>query len=79
MPILDKNENGQYTDTVSIVFLMDAIYTFTGTVTGKTYVFNGAGAVAQIDVRDKDEILDKKTGRACCGGESYKHVFQLVE
>lgn len=73
-------------DTVSIRSLLDAKVKITGTVTGTEYIFNGAGALginAQtgeegIDIRDKDEILNKKRGRSCCGGQSGKSVFELV-
>lgn len=65
-------------DTVSIRNLLDATVKLTGTVTGQRYVFHGAGAIVEVDSRDKDEILNKKRGRACCGGQSGKSVFELV-
>ncbi len=65
-------------DTVSIRNLLDATVKLTGTVTGQQYVFHGAGAIVEVDSRDKDEILNKKRGRACCGGQSGKSVFELV-
>jgi len=66
-------------DTVSIRSTIDAKTKITGTVTGNLYIFNGAGAVINVDVRDKDELLNKKRGRACCGGISGKALFELVE
>lgn len=66
-------------DTVSIRNLVDANVKITGTVTGNVYIFNGAGSIRDdIDVRDKDEILNKKRGRSCCGGQSGKSLFELV-
>ena len=47
-------------DTVSIRSTIDAKTKITGTVTGNLYIFNGAGAVINVDVRDKDELLNKK-------------------
>ena len=66
-------------DTVSIRSTIDAKTKITGTVTGNLYIFNGAGAVINVDVRDKDELLNKKRGRACCGGISGKALFELEE
>ena len=66
-------------DTVSIRSTIDAKTKITVTVTGNLYIFNGAGAVINVDVRDKDELLNKKRGRACCGGISGKALFELVE
>ena len=66
-------------DTVSIRSTIDAKTKITGTVTGNLYIFNGAGAVINVDVRDKDELLNKKRERACCGGISGKALFELVE
>ena len=68
-------------DTVSevlIVCLLDATVIVTGAVTGQQYVFHGAGSKAMVDVLDKDEILNKKKGRSCCGGQSNGSLFQLA-
>jgi hypothetical protein len=69
-------------DTVSafvrIVSLIDARVLITGTVTRTQYEFARAGTVVAVDSRDANEILNKKKGRACCGGESGKSLFQLV-
>lgn len=65
-------------DTVSIRSLLDAQVKVTGTVTGIVYIWDRAGSTALVDVRDKDEILNKKRGRACCGGQSGKSLFELV-
>ena len=65
-------------DTVSIRSLLDARVKVTGTVTGTIYTWDRAGSIALVDVRDKDEILNKKRGRACCGGQSGKSLFELA-
>jgi len=79
-PDLEKVLEERYTtETVSITNLIDGIVEVTGTVTGKKYRFNGAGDSQQVDLQDKDEILNKKSGRACCGGESHTSLFVLTE
>ena len=79
-PALEKEIKDNYTsETVSITNLIDSIVEVTGTVTGKKYRFNGAGDSQQVDIQDKDELLNKKRGRACCGGDSYASVFVLTE
>jgi hypothetical protein len=64
--------------TVRVQSLIDATVKLTGTVSGKQYVFHGAGSIVDVDIRDKDELLNKKRGNGCCGGQSGKHLFQLV-
>ena len=79
-PDLEKVLEEKYTEeTVSITNLIDATVEVTGTVTGKKYRFNGAGDSQQVDILDKDELLNKKSGRACCGGESHTSLFVLTE
>lgn len=64
--------------TVSIRSLLDAVVKVTGTSTGNQYIWHRAGDVVDVDVRDKDEILNKRRGRACCGGQSGKALFELA-
>ena len=79
-PDLEKVLEEKYTEvTVSITNLIDAVVEVTGTVTGKRYRFNGAGDSQPVDIQDKDELLNKKSGRACCGGESHTSLFVLTE
>ena len=75
--ILKETYNSKI-DTVFIRSLVDAVVKVTGTVTGNVYVFPKAGSKVEVDIRDKDEILNKKRGRACCGGNSGKSLFELV-
>jgi len=80
LPIDGDNEityNKAY-DMVSIRCLLDAKVKVTGTVTGTIYTWDRAGSTALVDVRDKDEILNKTRGRSCCGGQSGKTLFELV-
>jgi hypothetical protein len=78
IPVVEKIKKTEYTTQVSIVSMVDATVKVTGTVTGKQYVWNGAGSIVSVDILDKDEILDKKRGRACCGGQSGTNLFALV-
>lgn len=79
-PDLEKVLEEKYTEeTVSITNLIDAVVEVTGTVTGKKYRFNGAGDSQPVDIQDKDELLNKKSGRACCGGESHTSLYVLTE
>lgn len=79
-PTLEKELKERYTiETISITNLLDGIVEVTGTVTGNKYRFNGAGDSQSVDIRDKDELLNKKRGRACCGGNSYTSIFVLSE
>jgi len=71
-------EEAYNSDTVAIRSLVDAQVKITGTVTGTVYVFPKAGSILDVDIRDKDEIINKKRGRACCGGNSGKSLFELV-
>jgi hypothetical protein len=83
-PLVEKVEPVSYTkkidtvSTVQICSLMDAKVLVTGTVTGTKYEFAKAGTVVAVNKLDADEILNKKSGNACCGGQSGKAVFQLV-
>ena len=62
-------------NTISIMSLVDATVKITGTVTGQLYVFGKSGAIVSVDKKDADEILNKKRGNSCCGGQSGKSVF----
>ena len=80
IPKIEKSGTSAYNsvDTVSIRSLIDAKVKLTGAVSGKVYIWERAGAVVSVDVVDKDEVLNKKRGRACCGGQSGKNLFELV-
>ena len=79
LPLVNNKQTGYTIDTVStvrIVSLIDANVTLTGTATGNKYIFPKAGTVVEVDVKDKDEILNKKRGRVCCGQAGA--LFQLA-
>ena len=77
---IDEEKNFFYNepDTVTIRSLVDAQVKLTGAVSGNVYIWPHAGVEIVVDARDKDEILNKKRGRACCGGQSGKALFELV-
>ena len=65
----------------SMVSLIDANIHVTGAYSGREYVFNGSGAVQDVDNRDVEWMLEKRQGeRQCCGGtERGNRVFALWE
>lgn len=76
---IEEEDNTAYnSDTVSIRSLIDGKVTITGTVSGNVYVWGKVGDTQDVDIRDKDEILNKKRGRTCCGGNSGKPLFEIV-
>lgn len=66
-------------DTASIVLLIDAKVKITG-ISGREYLFNGAGSTQDVDERDVESFLEKRQGkRQCCGGAGNGNkVFELV-
>lgn len=58
----------------------EAIYKIKGPVTGRLYVFEGAGAIRNVDSRDVEGLLSKLKGEKCCNGVlGPQPVFRLVE
>lgn len=67
----------EQSEDVGIVLLIDARVIVAGHVTGRQYVWEGAGAEVKVAKEDAEEILSKRYG-GCCGG-SPSPRFQLVE
>lgn len=65
-------------ETIAIRSRVDATVKLTGTISGKIYIWSRAGTVVDVDIRDKDEVLNKKRGRVCCGGQSGKALFEIA-
>lgn len=78
LDIEEEEKHAYNSDTVSIRSLIDGKVRLTGTVSGNVYVWDRAGSTQDVDIRDKDEILNKKRGRSCCGGNSGKPLFEIV-
>lgn len=68
--VKDAVATSQPKDTiVHIRALYPSIIKYAGQVTGKPYVWNGAGDVVGVDADDAPFLLSKKIGgRSCCGG-----------
>jgi hypothetical protein len=79
-PALEVEIEEKYNNpaSVSVVCLIDATVEVTGTVSNTKYVFHGAGTALEVDERDVDELLNKKRGRACCGGIGGTSIFALA-
>jgi hypothetical protein len=54
-------------ETVRLVLLKQVKLNYKGPVTGKRYVFGGAGAEVDVDKEDA-EIMMSKMGGKCCEG-----------
>lgn len=50
-----------------------------GPITGKEYVFNGAGSIVKVDDVDGEIMKNKKSNQPCCGGGGPTNYFQVVE
>lgn len=72
---------------IQVRSLIDAKVIVEGSVTKIRYIFPSSGSLGineatgqvGIDIRDVDEIINKKRGRACCGGVSGASLFEVVE
>lgn len=56
----------------------NVILKITGAVTGKQYVFPGAGSIVDVDEEDAEIMLTKKSGHPCCTGGSPTPYFRKV-
>lgn len=76
--VVDGGPDYNHEGTIAIRSRIDVILKITGEVTGQVYIFNGAGSIVYVDIKDKDELLNKKRGRACCGSEGSASLFELA-
>ena len=66
--------------TVRLVLQKRKRVRVTGAVSGKEYVFPGAGSELDVDERDVPALLAKGAGRKnCCGGAQPSPYFQIVK
>ena len=67
--------------TVKLRLLKDLKLKSIGKVTGKSYVWRGGGSIVDVDILDKDKLLEKGGNpRSCCGGGLVvQPYFELVE
>jgi hypothetical protein len=71
----EKVEKKEAPETVRLVLLRDLTLNYTGPVTGKLYVFAGAGAVVDVDAKDAGIMLAKRGGQCCPGGSGPQPYF----
>ena len=57
----------QSSETVQLVLLRDIKLKYAGPVSGKLYIFSGAGAIVDVDKEDAEIMLEKRGG-ICCDG-----------
>ena len=50
-----------------------------GKVTGKQYIFMGAGSIVDVDDEDGEIMKMKMSNQPCCSGGPPTHYFQVVE
>ena len=63
---------------VELVLLKNVILKTIGKVTGRVYVFNGAGSKLNVDERDAQALLSRNRGISCCSGNSASPYFEIV-
>lgn len=69
-------ENQPETTIILIQSLFPATLIYTGQVSGKSYQWDGAGKVVEVDERDVPYLLSKRIGRTgCCGGVAGGNVL----
>lgn len=68
--------NPSFTKMVSA---LEAKTYVTGKYSGREYLFDGAGSIQDVDNRDVDWLLEKRQGKACCGGGDGAQLFYVVE
>jgi hypothetical protein len=76
----EEEVSAKSSETVQLVLLRDLKLKYTGPVTGKLYVFSGAGAVVDVDEEDAVIMLEKRGGTCCEGsgtGQPPKYFDKL--
>ena len=63
---------------VELVLLKNVTLNVTGKVTGRVYVFDGAGSKVNVDERDAQALLSRNRGISCCSGNSASPYFEIV-
>jgi hypothetical protein len=68
-------------ETVKLRLLKDIKVNAVGKVTGNYYSWAGGGAVVDVDILDKDELLKKGTNpqQTCCQDTVVQPYFEVVE
>lgn len=67
-------------ETVKVRLLKDMNVNVIGKVTGKRYSWQGGGSVVNVDILDKDKLLEKRGNPvSCCDDVVNQPYFELVE
>lgn len=75
-------DSSQPTKIVLIQSLYPAVLKYSGRVSGKQYLWDGAGAIVAVNNEDVPFLLSKRIGRgSCCGvrNEEGNVLFQLYK
>ena len=67
-----KKETKKTSETVRLVLQRDLRLKYTGPISGKLYVFSGAGSIIDVDKEDANVMLEKHGGTCCEGSGSTK-------
>ena len=73
---LDTNYNES--EQIRVTSKFPAKLMYEGQVTGQLYVWERAGAVVNVDVRDVPDLLSKQIGGGCCGNRQQENsLFEI--
>ena len=79
-PVKKVRRKAPKPQTVKLRLLKDLKLNVIGKVTGKRYSWAGGGSVVDVDILDKDKLLEKKGNpRSCCDDVVMQPYFELVE
>ena len=65
--------------TVKLQLMKEVKKNVTGRVTGKKYVFNGAGSIVDVDKEDADILINIRRSGCCPGSVGSSPYFQIIE
>lgn len=77
---LQEEEEEEESSTKSLRLLRNVKLKIEGPVSGKLYIFNGAGSVVAVNSEDVDQLMKRNENRpkSCCGGKLGK-TFELID
>ena len=79
-PVKKFRKKAPKPQTVKLRLLKDLKLNSIGKVTGKRYHWPRGGSVVDVDILDKDKLLEKKGNpRSCCDDVVMQPYFELVE
>ena len=68
----EEPKKSKQPETVRLVLQRNLRLKYTGPISGKSYVFAGAGAIIDVDIEDAGIMLEKHGGTCCEGSGSTK-------